>query len=105
MNRSRANRRIVIVVALGALVVVGGVLGRLGPIRWVFDRTVAPLASGLSEVGVNAGEALSNFTRVSGLARENPRLARENADLRQRLAADAETRSDNELLRKQLGLE
>ena len=105
MNPSKANRRIIIVVGLGALLVSFGVLGRLGPVRWVFDHTLGPVAQGLSRVGVNTGEALSNITRVSGLARENSRLEHENADLRQRLAADAETRSDNELLRKQLGLE
>lgn len=105
MNRSRANRRIIIIVGLGALLVTFGVIGKLGPIRWVFDRTVLPVASSLSAGGVNAGEALANLSRVSGLARENANLQRENAKLRQRLAADAETRSDNELLRKQLGLD
>jgi rod shape-determining protein MreC len=47
---------------------------------------------------------LANLGRISQLARDNQKLARENADLRQRLAADAETRRDNELLRRQLGL-
>lgn len=104
MNRSRANRRIIIIVGISALLATLGVVGKLGPIRWVFDHTVVPVASGLSGSGVNAGEALSNISRVSALARENTRLQQENADLRQRLAADAETRSDNDLLRKQLGL-
>ena len=102
MNRSKANRRIVVVLAVALLLV--GVLGRVGPLRWVFDRTVAPLARGLTVAGTTAGEALSNLSRVSALAAENVRLERENADLRQRLAVDAETRSDNELLRRQLGL-
>ena len=105
MNRSKANRRIIIVVALGALLVVAGVIGRLGPVLWVFDHTVAPVSRGFSSTGVTAGEAIANLTRVSALARENVRLESENADLRQRLAADAETRSDNDLLRKQLGLD
>ncbi len=104
MNRSRANRRILIVLGVGAVLVIGGAAGWLGPVRWVFDRTVVPLAGGLSAAGVNAGEALSNLSRVSELARQNASLTRENAALRQRLAADAETRSDNELLRNQLGL-
>ncbi len=105
MNRSRANRRIVIVAIVGALLVTLGVMGRLGPVRWVFDRTLGPVAGGLSTAGTTAGEALSNLSRVSDLARDNARLTRENADLRQRLAADAETRSDNEVLRRQLGLD
>ncbi len=105
MNRSRANRRIMIVLAVGALLVAGGLAGKLGPLRWVFDHTVAPVARSFTATGTTVGEALSNVTRVSALARENARLARENADLRQRLAADAETRRDNELLRRQLGLD
>lgn len=105
MNRSRANRRIIIVTVIGSLLMVGGVTGKLGPVRWLFDHTVVPVASSLSGVGTTAGEAMSNLTRVSALARENSQLAHENADLRQRLAADAETRSDNDLLRKQLGLD
>jgi rod shape-determining protein MreC len=105
MNRSKVNRRIIIVVAVGGLLAVGGALGKIGPLYWVFDHTVAPIAGGLSAAGVNAGQALTNLSRVSDLARDNGRLTQENADLRQRLAADAETRSDNEQLRRQLGLD
>ncbi|HVQ45062.1 MAG TPA: rod shape-determining protein MreC [Candidatus Saccharimonadia bacterium] len=105
MNRSRANRRIIIVAGLGALLVIGGVTDRIGPLRWVFDHTIAPVARGFSAAGATASEAVANLSRVSSLARDNTRLEHENADLRKRLADDAETRSDNELLRKQLGLE
>lgn len=105
MNRSRANRRILVVVMVGALVVLGGVTGKLAPIRWVFDHTIAPLAAGFSAAGASTGEALSNLGRVSALARDNTRLEHENADLRQRLTADAETQHDNEVLRRQLGLD
>ncbi|HEX3082272.1 MAG TPA: rod shape-determining protein MreC [Candidatus Saccharimonadia bacterium] len=105
MHRSRANRRIAIVVGVAALLVAGGVTGKLGPVRWLYDHTVTPLAAGFAAAGSTAGEALANLTRVSQLARDNAALERENADLRQRLAADAETRSDNVLLRQQLGLD
>jgi rod shape-determining protein MreC len=101
---TRANRRIVIAVAVAAVLIVAGVLGRLGPARWIYDHTLSPLGSGFTAVGANTGEALGNIGRVRDLARNNVRLERENADLRQRLAADAETRRDNELLRQQLGL-
>jgi rod shape-determining protein MreC len=59
----------------------------------------------LAAFGATSGEALANLGSVRNLARDNVRLQRENADLRQRLAGDAETRRDNELLRKQLGLQ
>lgn len=90
---------------VGALVVTLGLVGWLGPLRALYDHTLVPLGGGLTAAGSTAGEALGNIGRVRDLARENSRLERENAALRQRLAADAETRRDNELLRKQLGLE
>lgn len=105
MNFSRANRRILIVVLVGGVLVLAGILGKLGPVRWVYDHTVAPVARGFAGVGSTTAEAVSNLGRVKDLAKDNARLTRENADLRQRLAADAETRRDNELLRKQLGLD
>src|SRR5476651_1813716 len=105
MNRSRANRRILLLVGIGLVLLLGGVVGKLGPLHWVFDRTIGPIAQGFSNVGMTTGEVVSNLSQVSALARTNAALTRENDDLRQRLAADAETRSDNELLRRQLGLE
>ncbi len=105
MNRAKTNRRIVAVVGVGAVLVVLGLMGWLGPVRWLYDHTVVVAARGLTEWGMTAGEAVGNVTRVKDLARENGALEQENAQLRQRLAADAETRRDNDLLRSQLGLE
>lgn len=105
MKETRTNRRILILVAAGALVMVLGVTGRLGPVRWLYDHTVTPAAHGLATIGSTAGEAIANLGRVKDLAQDNVRLERENADLRQRLAADAETKRDNDILRKQLGLD
>lgn len=105
MNRRKANRRIVITVGVGGALVILGIVGRIGPLRWVYDHTFVPVGGGLAAVGSTMAEAAANLGRVSELARDNARLVRENADLRQRLAADAETARDNERLRKQLGLE
>ncbi len=105
MHRSKASRRIVIAVGIGGFLAVLGLLGWLGPLRWVYDRTVVPVSHGLASVGSNANEALSNLGRIKSLASDNQRLQQENASLRQRLAADAEIRRDNEILRNQLGLE
>jgi rod shape-determining protein MreC len=105
MNPRKVNRRIVVAVAGGALLVLLGVMGWLGPLRVVYDATLAPVGTALSGLGSTAAEAMGNLGRVKDLAQNNVRLERENASLRQRLAADAETRRDNELLRKQLGLE
>jgi rod shape-determining protein MreC len=105
MQQTKASRRILIVVGLSAAVVVAGFVGWLGPLRWVYDHTVVPMSRTLAAAGSASNEALGNLGHISQLARDNQRLERENADLRQRLAGDAETRRDNELLRGQLGLE
>jgi rod shape-determining protein MreC len=104
MNLSKANRRIFIAFLVGAVIVLMGMMGRLSPVRWVYDHTLVPVFGGFVTLGANTSEAVSNIGGVRNLARDNVRLERENADLRSRLAADAETRRDNDLLRQQLGL-
>lgn len=101
----KANRRIWMTVGAGLLLVVAGVLGQLGPIKWAYEHSVVPAGAGLASLGSTAAEAVGNLGKVKDLARDNLRLEKENADLRQRLASDAETRQDNDDLRKQLGLE
>ena len=105
MRRWQTNRQIMVAVSAGAALVVFGTLGWLGPLRWVYDVTFAPMGAAVVRAGSTAGEALANLGRIKDLAADNARLERENANLRQRLAEDADTRRDNELLRKELGLE
>jgi rod shape-determining protein MreC len=105
MQTSRVNRRIFIAVGIGGLLVILGTLGHVGPLRWLYGHTLVPMGQGLNAFGTSASEAFANIGSVRNLARDNVRLERENADLRQRLAADAETRRDNESLRNQLGLD
>ncbi len=105
MKLTRSNRRIVIIVGIGAALVLAGVLGILSPVRWVFDHTVLPIGTGLASVGSSTSQTIANITNVQDLAKQNDALARENAALRQRLAADANTRSDNDELRRELGLQ
>ena len=105
MDLLKANRRIVIVVILGAVLVTAGSVGKLGPARWVYAHTLLPVASGLTALGSNTGAAIANLGNIRNLAQQNSQLELENAQLRQRLAQDDQTRTDNELLRKQLGLD
>lgn len=105
MQHSRANRRILLLVGAAGGLALLGVLGFLGPLHWVYDHTVVPVGQSLTVAGSSTAEALGNVGRVRKLARDNLALERENAQLRQRLTLDAETRRDNELLRRQLGLE
>lgn len=104
MYRNRANRRLVIALAVGAVLVIVGLVTKVGPMRWVYDHTLAPVGHSLAGTGSGMSEFFANFSRVSKLAADNARLEEENAALRQRLAADTDTRRDNDLLRQQLGL-
>jgi rod shape-determining protein MreC len=105
LNRSRANQRIYVAVAIGALLVVLGVLGRLGPARWLYDHTVTPIGSSFTAIGSNTSAVFSNLSQIKNLASENAQLQNQNAQLKQRLAEDDQTRRDNDLLRKELGLD
>jgi len=105
MNRRSLNRRIFLIVAAGALMVIIGLTSAKGPLDWLYEVTLAPVSRSLAGSGSGISATMADIGRVSRLARDNAELARENARLRQRLAADTETRRDNELLRQQLGLE
>jgi rod shape-determining protein MreC len=105
MNRHSLNRRIILIVAAGAVLVIIGLTSAKGPLEWAYNVTLAPLSRSLAGMGSGISATMADVGRVSRLARDNAGLVQENAQLRQRLAADAETRRDNELLRQQLGLE
>ena len=105
MNRRSLNRRIFLIVTAGALLIIIGLTSAKGPLDWLYNITLAPVSRSLAGTGSDISATMADIGRVSRLARDNADLARENARLRQRLAADAETRRDNELLRQQLGLD
>lgn len=105
MQLSKVNRRISIVLAAALLLVLLGVVGKLGPISWLYDHTVVPIGSGLAGFGTSTAQAFANLGAVRNLAADNARLAEQNAELRQQVAADASIRRDNDQLRAQLGLE
>ncbi len=105
MSRFNLNRRILLMVAAGAVLILVGLTTARGPLQWLYNVTLAPVSKSFAGAGSGFSATMADLGRVSRLARDNTELARENASLRQRLAADAETRRDNQLLRQQLGLE
>ena len=105
MNRNRANRKLIITLGIGAVVVVFGLLGKVGSVRWVYDHTLAPVGHSFAGAGSGMSDFFDNIGKVSHLSADNAKLEQENAMLRQRLAADADARRDNDLLRRQLGFE
>lgn len=104
MRRDSWRNRIVALVVVVALLVGLDRLGWLSPLYWLWGRTVVPAAGFVSSGGHSVGESLQNLSQIKNLAAENSRLELENANLRQRLAADAETQRDNDILRRELGL-
>ena len=104
MRRGSWRNRIVVLVATVACIVGLERLGALKPVHWLWGHTVAPIGGLIAGGGQDVGQTLTNWTRIKDLAVENSRLEFENANLRQRLAADAETQRDNEILRRELGL-
>lgn len=105
MNRSPFGRRILVLVGGGAVLLIATLTLLRGPLDALYGVTIAPVSRSLSGVGSGLSSTLGDIGRVSRLAADNARLERENATLRQRLAADAEIRRDNELLRQQVGLD
>jgi rod shape-determining protein MreC len=105
VNKPRVNNRIFVAVGIGAILVALGVMGQLGPIRWAYDHTIGSVVGTLAAAGTDTASVVSNLSQIKNLATENQSLVNQNAQLRQRLAADDQTRRDNDVLRKELGLQ
>jgi rod shape-determining protein MreC len=94
-----------IAMAIGALVVLIGLAGRLGPVVWVFDHTLVPIGSGLTQLGSATSADLGNIANIRNLEKQNLSLELQNQQLRQQLAQDAQSVQENQMLRNQLGLD
>jgi rod shape-determining protein MreC len=105
MKRLDSSRRIMIAVAIGALLVLAGVSGALGPVVWTYDHSVLPVGRSLSSVGSGVGNFFGLLGQVRNLSDENAKLELQNATLRGRLAASADALRENDQLRRQLGLQ
>lgn len=104
MKRRDGRNRIVIGVILGALLVLAGARGGLGPVRWLYDHTVVPIGRGVSGAGTSTNSFFSTLGQVGQLSAQNAKLRSTNDQLRSRLAADADAMSQNAQLRQELGL-
>jgi rod shape-determining protein MreC len=100
-----ANQRIVVALGVGALIVIIGLVGRLGPVLWIYDHTLVPIGSGLTSIGNSTSSDLSNIANIRNLAKENLQLTLDNEQLRQQLAGDAQAMQENTELKQQLGLD
>jgi rod shape-determining protein MreC len=105
MKPTDSRRRIIIVVAIGALLVLAGAGGALGPIEWAYNHSLVPMARSLSVAGSGVGNFFGILGQVRNLSAENTKLEIENATLRGRLASSADALRENDALRRQLGLQ
>jgi rod shape-determining protein MreC len=105
VKRIDSSRRILIAVAVAALLVVAGASGGLGPVVWVYDHSVVPVGQGLSSAGSGVANFFELLGQVRHLSAENTSLELQNATLRGRLAASADAERENAALRRQLGLQ
>lgn len=104
MKRSRASKRILILLAIAVLFVLLGIIGALGPMRSAGAWAARPFSSLTSKVGGGIAGGWEVVTSAGRLSGENQRLRSEVASLRQRLSEDAELRAQNDQLRAQLGV-
>lgn len=100
----KRNRRVGVVVAIGAVLVLAGVLGFLGPVAWVFDHTVVPVGRGLTAAGTSTGSFFHTLGHIGSLASDNAALKAQNEQLQAQLAALGEVKQENIELRAQAGL-
>lgn len=95
------NRRLLVLMVAGVVLVIANALGLLGPFKGAVDIAISPVKSAFGEGGGNIGSFFSVMGSAGQLAAENKQLSEENAKLRQRIAADAELRAQNESFRQQ----
>ncbi|HSX48260.1 MAG TPA: rod shape-determining protein MreC [Candidatus Nanoarchaeia archaeon] len=100
--RRKPGNRILVLVAIGLVLVVMNTRGWLSPVKRLVSAVFRPAASLFGGAGSSTGNFFSLVGDVRNLSAENRRLASENADLRQKLAEDAELRQQNDALRRQL---
>lgn len=101
--RKRSGNRIVIIVAIGLGMAVLGRLGALRPITKVVGIVTTPIMR-VARVGGSSVGSLVAFTgQIGKLNQRNIELSQEVVELRRQLAADADMRAQNAILRSQLG--
>ncbi len=101
---SKAQQRMILLMAGAVTLVVLGMVGLLGPVKNLFGAASKPFASGFSGIGSNLAGGWDVVTSASSLASENQQLRSEVASLKQQVAQNVELKSQNDELRKQLGV-
>lgn len=104
VRNQRRLYRLGFLVLIGAALVLADSRGWLRPVKGVVTKAVSPVGGAFTSAGSTTGDFFQMLFQVRQITRENDKLERENSELRQRLADDAEMRQENKVLREQYGL-
>jgi len=96
------GRRILGLIALGALLVGLQRIGWTKPLNVIADYTITPVNSWFAGLGRGGNGFFGTVTKIGQLASQNAGLTAANADLRQRVSQDAELKVENAELRRVL---
>lgn len=102
--RTSAQRRIAVIAALGATLVLLGVLGRLGPVGGAVSVVASPLTRTLHSAGASIAGEFGVVGSARNLASDNAKLRKENADLRAALAKASAGAAELAAIKNELGL-
>lgn len=102
--RTKAQKRIMIIAAVGAGLVLLGTLGRLGSAGGAVGVVFSPLTRGLHNFGVGIAGEFGVVGSARNLSSDNAKLRKENADLRAALAKASAGAAELAAIKKELGL-
>ncbi|MFI5240521.1 MAG: rod shape-determining protein MreC [Candidatus Saccharimonadia bacterium] len=101
--RNRLSNRVLIVLVVGFVLVLAGLVGLLRPVERVIGVVTTPVARVFRISGTGTGSFFSFFSQIKNLNQENISLSNEVNQLKLQLAADAQMRAEDEILKQQLG--
>lgn len=102
--RTPAQRRIIVIAALGALLVLFGMLGRLGSVGGAIGVISSPLTRFLHNAGAGVAGEFGVVGSARNLSADNAKLRKENADLRAALAKASAGAAELAAIKNELGL-
>lgn len=102
--KNHAQRRIIIIGAIGFVIVVLGASGRLGVFSNTLNVVFAPISRTLHSFGSSIAREFGVVGSARDLAEDNAQLRKENADLRAALATASAGASELAAIKRELGI-
>lgn len=102
--RNTSQRRIMLIMAIGFVIVILGSIGRLGVVGDGIGVVTSPVTRSLHAIGTSIASQFDVVSSARNLSTDNARLRKENADLRAALASASAASAELTAIKKQLGL-